>query len=374
MIGSGNAAEGELRPQLLDRFGLSVDVRTMADVADRATMVRDRLAYETNPTAFAAGCEAEQAELRGKLVAATAALKAVHMSPEVRLHISEMCSLLGIDGIRGDITVNRAARALVALEGREEVTTADVARVAGMCLNHRLRKDVLDEIDTGTKVALAWRRVRRRRDRGGGCPGGGGDGERRGEEGVCDIARPAPATARPRRTRLYTPKNAFYATTKTGRLAPPSGSRGRFLAAAAEKRGTSTSAPSLVKGAVLRTAGREAAWVQIPPRARDDFFLWRGGREESGRGGREEREGGGRRALAPAADRRRGRQHHHHTPPHTPTRPPPQNRGPEEGCDSFKRHAAPHTRRHPLALSLSPHPIFLFTRPCTARRPTARPP
>jgi Mg-chelatase subunit ChlI len=159
MIGSGNAAEGELRPQLLDRFGLSVDVRTMADVADRATMVRDRLAYETNPTAFAAGCEAEQAELRGKLVAATAALKAVHMSPEVRLHISEMCSLLGIDGIRGDITVNRAARALVALEGREEVTTADVARVAGMCLNHRLRKDVLDEIDTGTKVALAWRRV-----------------------------------------------------------------------------------------------------------------------------------------------------------------------------------------------------------------------
>lgn len=159
MIGSGNAAEGELRPQLLDRFGLSVDVRTMADVADRATMVRDRLAYETNPTAFAAACEAEQAELRGKLVTAAAALKAVVMPPDIRLHISEMCSLLGIDGIRGDITVNRAARALVALEARGAVTADDVKRVAGMCLNHRLRKDVLDEIDTGTKVALAWRRV-----------------------------------------------------------------------------------------------------------------------------------------------------------------------------------------------------------------------
>ena len=159
MIGSGNAAEGELRPQLLDRFGLSVDVRTMPDVKARSAMVRDRMTYEADPLAFCASVEAEQQELRDKLDAATEALKKVEVSREVRLKISEMCSLLGVDGIRGDITTNRAARALAALEGRAEVSLDDVKRVSGLCLNHRLRKDVLDVIDGGAKVALAWRRV-----------------------------------------------------------------------------------------------------------------------------------------------------------------------------------------------------------------------
>ena len=159
MIGSGNAAEGELRPQLLDRFGLSVDVRTMGDVKSRARMVLDRLAYEKDPVDFVRSCDAETAALTAKLTAATAALPSVTMAPDVRLKISEMCSLLGIDGIRGDIVVNRAARAYVALDGRAEVGLDDVKRVAAMCLNHRLRKDVLDVIDTGAKVALAWRRV-----------------------------------------------------------------------------------------------------------------------------------------------------------------------------------------------------------------------
>ena len=159
MIGSGNAAEGELRPQLLDRFGLSVDVRTMSEVKMRSAMVRDRMTYEADPLAFCASVEAEQQELRDKLDAATEALKKVEVPREVRLKISEMCSLLGVDGIRGDITTNRAARALAALEGRAEVSLEDVKRVAGLCLNHRLRKDVLDVIDGGAKVALAWRRV-----------------------------------------------------------------------------------------------------------------------------------------------------------------------------------------------------------------------
>jgi len=159
MIGSGNAAEGELRPQLLDRFGLSVDVRTMGDVAARSAMVRDRMNYEADPLGFCASVEAEQQELRDKLTKATDALKSVEVPREVRLKISEMCSLLGVDGIRGDITTNRAARALAALEGRAEVSLDDVKRVSGMCLNHRLRKDVLDTIDGGAKVALAWRRV-----------------------------------------------------------------------------------------------------------------------------------------------------------------------------------------------------------------------
>lgn len=159
MIGSGNATEGELRPQLLDRFGLSVDVRTMPNVQSRTRMVLDRLAYEKDPNGFVASCDGDTAELKAKLAAARDALPSVVTPPDVRLRISEMCSLLDIDGIRGDIVLNRAVRAYVALDGRKEVEAADVGRVAVMCLNHRLRKDVLDIIDTGAKVALAWRRV-----------------------------------------------------------------------------------------------------------------------------------------------------------------------------------------------------------------------
>ena len=159
MVGSGNPAEGELRPQLLDRFGLAVNVGTMGDLASRARMVLDRLAYDANPAAFCAGAEAEQEALRAKLEAARARLPTVAVPREVRLVISKICSLLDVDGIRGDIVTNKAARALVALEGRDEVTNADVARVIGLCLNHRLRKDVLDSIDSGYKVALAFKRV-----------------------------------------------------------------------------------------------------------------------------------------------------------------------------------------------------------------------
>lgn len=103
--------------------------------------------------------EAEQQALREKLMAATARLPDIQISTETKLKISEICSLLDVDGIRGDMVVNRAAKALVAFEGREEVTLDDVARVIALCLNHRMRKDPLDPIDNGTKVALAFRRV-----------------------------------------------------------------------------------------------------------------------------------------------------------------------------------------------------------------------
>ena len=159
MVGSGNPAEGELRPQLLDRFGLAVNVGTMPDLEARARMVLDRLAYDADPAAFCATAEAEQEALREKLGAARARLPAVVVPRDVRLVISKICSLLDVDGIRGDIVTNKAARALVALEGRAEVGLDDVKRVIGLCLNHRLRKDVLDSIDGGYKVALAFRRV-----------------------------------------------------------------------------------------------------------------------------------------------------------------------------------------------------------------------
>jgi len=159
MIGSGNPAEGELRPQLLDRFGLSVNVTTLMDTAQRTQMVLDRMAYEKNPDAFAESVETEQEALRERLEGARKRLPKVTIPRDVRLKISELCSFLDIDGVRGDIVTNRTAAAYVAYEGRTAVTMEDVARVAPLALNHRLRKDPLDPIDGGTKVLIGMRRI-----------------------------------------------------------------------------------------------------------------------------------------------------------------------------------------------------------------------
>ena len=90
-----------------------------------------------NPDNFCYEASKEQDELRQRLVEATTQLKQVHMPPDVRLKISEICSLLDVDGIRGDIVTNRAAKAFVAYEGREQVSLQDVEKVIGLCLNHR---------------------------------------------------------------------------------------------------------------------------------------------------------------------------------------------------------------------------------------------
>ena len=159
MIGSGNPAEGEMRPQLLDRFGLCVNVSTLMDTADRTQMVMDRIAYEKDATKFIESVKEEQDALREKLQKARDLLPKVEVPRDIRLKISELGSMVDIDGIRGDIVCNRAAAAYVALEGRKKVTMDDVVRVAMLCLNHRLRKDPLDPIDNGLKVVLALRKI-----------------------------------------------------------------------------------------------------------------------------------------------------------------------------------------------------------------------
>eukprot|EP01025_Chloroclados_australasicus_P038334 TRINITY_DN3940_c0_g3_i5.p1 TRINITY_DN3940_c0_g3~~TRINITY_DN3940_c0_g3_i5.p1 ORF type:complete len:291 (-),score=44.99 TRINITY_DN3940_c0_g3_i5:190-1062(-) len=160
MIGSGNPQEGELRPQLLDRFGLSVNVSTMMDVEPRTQMVLDRISFEKNPEEFCSKYEKEQQKLRDRLEAARQRIRCgIQVEEGILLMVAELCSLLGVEGLRGDIVINRAAKAYVAFQGREKVELEDVERVLGLCLNHRLRKDVLDQIDNGTKVALAWVKV-----------------------------------------------------------------------------------------------------------------------------------------------------------------------------------------------------------------------
>jgi magnesium chelatase subunit I len=167
-IGSGNPAEGELRPQLLDRFGLSVNVGTLVGTDERTKMVLDRLAFEADPEAFAETCREETEALASQLDRARSRLRDVVMPQDLQLLISEVCSRADVDGLRGDLVVNRAARALVALEGcapgkpaggKLQVTKEDVGRVVGMCLNHRMRKDPLDPIDGGTKVTLIYQRL-----------------------------------------------------------------------------------------------------------------------------------------------------------------------------------------------------------------------
>ncbi|MEW5299462.1 MAG: hypothetical protein WDW38_004509 [Sanguina aurantia] len=159
MIGSGNPTEGELRPQLLDRFGMSVMVTTLQDTKQRTALVMDRMAYEKDPDALVEAARPEQEKLMAKLSDARARLPKVKMSMDLQLLISELCSRLEVDGLRGDLVINRAARALVAYEGRNDVTQKDIERVVSMCLNHRMRKDPLDPIDNGTKVRITFRRL-----------------------------------------------------------------------------------------------------------------------------------------------------------------------------------------------------------------------
>ncbi|KAK3252097.1 Bifunctional NAD(P)H-hydrate repair enzyme [Cymbomonas tetramitiformis] len=160
LVGSGTQSQGELRPQLLDRFGLSVKANTITDADERVDMVVRRTAYEKDPKKFVAECGAEGEELTAKLTAARKLMPKTSIDRELSLKISEICSMLNVDGLRGDIVTNRAARAHAALEGRTEATQADIERVIVACLAHRLRKDVMDSLDGNEyKVVIAYRKV-----------------------------------------------------------------------------------------------------------------------------------------------------------------------------------------------------------------------
>jgi magnesium chelatase subunit I len=152
LIGSGNPEEGELRPQLLDRFGMHAEIRTVREAEQRVRIVEQRTEFDQDPEGFTARCQAEQNALQQKIVEAQARLPQVTLDHGFRVKISEVCAELDVDGLRGDIVTNRAAKALAAYEGRTEVTLEDVQRVIALCLRHRLRKDPLESIDSGYKV------------------------------------------------------------------------------------------------------------------------------------------------------------------------------------------------------------------------------
>lgn len=159
LVGSGNPEEGELRPQLLDRFGMHAEIRTVKEPALRVQIVEQRTEFDQNPQAFLAQYQAQQDELQQRLVSAQERLNSVTMDYDLRVNISEVCAELDVDGLRGDIVTNRAAKAIAAFEGRTEVTVDDIRRVVTLCLRHRLRKDPLESIDSGYKVEKVFNRI-----------------------------------------------------------------------------------------------------------------------------------------------------------------------------------------------------------------------
>lgn len=159
LIGSGNPEEGELRPQLLDRFGMHAQIKTLKEPHLRVKIVQQRELFEKNPKEFNAKYQEEQEKTRERIINARKILKTVEIKYELLEKISQVCSDLNVDGLRGDMVTSRAAKALVAFENRLEVTPKDIFRVITLCLRHRLRKDPLQTIDSGFLVQDAFKKV-----------------------------------------------------------------------------------------------------------------------------------------------------------------------------------------------------------------------
>ncbi len=155
LVGSGNPEEGELRPQLLDRFGLSVEVTTPADLASRVEVVKRRDAFERAPQAFLAKWAKEEAKVRKRIGAAKSRIVDIEVGDAVLERAAQLCMRLGTDGLRGELTLVRAARAVAALDGESAVTDVHLRRIAAPALRHRLRRNPLDDAGSSVRVERA---------------------------------------------------------------------------------------------------------------------------------------------------------------------------------------------------------------------------
>jgi len=152
LVGSGNPEEGELRPQLLDRFGLSVEVASPKDVATRVEVIKRRDAFEHDNAAFMLRWQAEDAAIRDRILKARKALETLQTPDAVLADVAELCLALGSDGLRGELTLLKAARAYAVWQGDKAISRDHIRAVAPMALRHRLRRDPLDEAGSGTRV------------------------------------------------------------------------------------------------------------------------------------------------------------------------------------------------------------------------------
>jgi magnesium chelatase subunit I len=159
LVGSGNPEEGELRPQLLDRFGLSVEVKTPQDLALRVQVVRRRDAFERDPAAFRAEWDKANQKLRQRIVRAQKAIGQIDVADEVLLLCAALCHNLGTDGLRAELTLLRATRAYAALVGDKAVNRTHLRAMAPLVLRHRLRRNPLDDTGSGVRVQRAMDEV-----------------------------------------------------------------------------------------------------------------------------------------------------------------------------------------------------------------------
>ena len=161
LVGSGNPEEGELRPQLLDRFGMHAEIRTVKDPDLRVRIVEERTLFDLNPYAWVDKYKDQQELLKQKIVDAQNILDTVELPYDFRVKISKVCSELDVDGLRGDIVTNRAAKAYAAFQGKKNVLMEDIQKIIVLCLRHRLRKDPLESIDSGYKVKKIFESIKR---------------------------------------------------------------------------------------------------------------------------------------------------------------------------------------------------------------------
>nr|YP_063709.1 Mg-protoporyphyrin IX chelatase [Gracilaria tenuistipitata var. liui]AAT79784.1 magnesium chelatase subunit [Gracilaria tenuistipitata var. liui] len=152
LVGSGNPEEGELRPQLLDRFGMHAEIRTVKEPSLRVQIVEQRSKFDSDPYICLEEFRDKQDELKLSIIAAQKRLPDVKIDYDLRVKISEVCGTLDVDGLRGDIVTNRAAKAFAAYKNKTKVEINDIKTVITLCLRHRLRKDPLETIDSGYKV------------------------------------------------------------------------------------------------------------------------------------------------------------------------------------------------------------------------------
>lgn len=153
LVGSGNPEEGELRPQLLDRFGLSVEVTSPKTIDERIAVIERRDAFDQNTKRFLSKWKPEELNVRAAITDARAALAKIKKTKAVLRDCAELCLALGADGLRGELTLLRASRALAAYEGQTSIQRAHLKAVAPLALSHRLRRDPLDEAGSSARVA-----------------------------------------------------------------------------------------------------------------------------------------------------------------------------------------------------------------------------
>ncbi|HVF22029.1 MAG TPA: VWA domain-containing protein, partial [Pyrinomonadaceae bacterium] len=150
-----NPEEGELRPQLLDRFGLHAEVRTENYLKNRIDIIERREGYDRDRETFCESFADDQTVLRKRITRARANLGKIPVERPVLEKIAQLCADLKVDGHRGELTIMRAARALAAFEGRRALTDEHVKRVSAMALRHRLRRDALEETATSDQIEQA---------------------------------------------------------------------------------------------------------------------------------------------------------------------------------------------------------------------------